>query len=582
MQVLGLIGLLSTASCGLAPTVDLARRDGSNCIASYLSQLLTNSSAGIVIMGDDTYIAPILKQLPPGTPTSLLFDPGLVDDRLEYQFRTQDDIFLIAREVSADVLKFEFEPRVPIRARVLIWTHALSPEVDLTLARDKHLWYCPPQQVALAVSTFTGGTVLYHFQADALCDFNSSFVKAKEINRCTSNDQHWQNNNTVLRKACVDWKTSDKNSSIQILALRPDDETWNNFETWVMLIKRLIRRPVAVRQILVIDDEFARIYHSANYCRLATVVSSDITHGDVVMYGLMVLVPSGLGPQPGLLRAVTNEFSIELWIATVLSVLCVAAAMAVAMAAAESVAQHRWLVSLEDAFLEALAPLLSQPVGRATHRPLSTVWLLMCVVLAAAYQGLLLKQLTARMPEIANLQQLGDSGLSVIVQDELFQHADQVLTDKLMNRAKFENIYRFEWLLQELATKRNSAMIFYCDFYTAPKVSRWLALQRKTGPKRIHMFRLPGGRGRMSRSYPKGSPLQESGSFATQLMSASGLLQYHTLDRMQSDCGTASTLRPLCLREIQPAFLLLTFGYGISGLVFISEIWHYKVFVLRV
>ncbi|KAE8748245.1 Ionotropic receptor 224 [Frankliniella occidentalis] len=580
--VFGVLGLHGTRATGIAPAVDPGSSPGSKCVADLLSALLSRSRSGIILMGAASHTGALLRELPPEVPRSLLFEPGLVGDRLEYAFNTKNDIFVVVRDgvVGANVLSFEFPLHIPPMARVVVWAHGLQVGAELTLLRDKQLMYCLPQQTAL-VTTTDLDTRLFTFPDATHCHLNDRLVRAVEVNRCPSVGQRWQKGELVVRKVCTEWQTVDGNDdSLEILVAAGRREwTDKTFDIWLTQVQRVPGHHVPVRYIHEDDEDHERIRDAFLNCRMAALmmghtmrafVSSELSYDAIDKYRLVVVVPVGRGPQPGLLRAVTSEFSAALWIATALSVPCMAAAMA---AAAWVRGRHP---SAMAAFLEALAPLLGQPPpGSTTHRPLSAVWLLMCVVVAAAYQGLLLSELTAPPPEIDNLEQLEDSGLRVYAASALFHDMSWVLPATLASRATFVHHKGYPDVLRETADGRNSAVIIHSDRYTRDLLWEWL---KYPSPK-LHTFWLPATQARAKRLYSKGSPLLRHARMVLRRMEAAGLLLKDSEYEGTNQCVVGDQpILPLALGELQPAFVLLAVGHCLGGLAFVTEVLYYRAY----
>ncbi|KAE8746161.1 Ionotropic receptor 211, partial [Frankliniella occidentalis] len=199
------------------------------------------------------------------------------------------------------------------------------------------------------------------------------------------------------------------------------------------------------------------------------------------------------------------------------------------------------------------------------HRPLSAVWLLMSVVLAAAYQGLLLRELTSPPGEINSLEQLEQSGLDVVILKDLREPANDFLPTSITSRARYIPWFHLHNTIENISEGHHSALICYWDMMTAYKL-----LSLLLPSKRVHTFSFPYYYPKAVAMFTKGSPL------CNPLMSATGrALSGGLYDHLFSECLAAvrrrghvsdpesgdQLTRPLSLAQLLPAFVVLAAGH---------------------
>ncbi|KAE8746760.1 Ionotropic receptor 161, partial [Frankliniella occidentalis] len=226
------------------------------------------------------------------------------------------------------------------------------------------------------------------------------------------------------------------------------------------------------------------------------------------------------------------------------------------------------------ALLLALAPLLGQapgtppPAGRAL-RPLLGVWLLVCVVLVAAYQGLLLGELSSERlrGEINSLRALKETGLRIYVAwGSILLIEKELFTDTTNNIYFTPNVGE---ILQHVAQHRNCALIAVQD----------RALQRLLQPltipqKKVHSFPIVAGKRKLIASWTPGSPLGELSRSAYELLDQAGILDYseNKLDEgnkvaLARYLVSLQQVRALTLKHMAPAFYVLFIGLALATLV---------------
>ncbi|KAE8746177.1 Ionotropic receptor 209, partial [Frankliniella occidentalis] len=300
-------------------------------------------------------------------------------------------------------------------------------------------------------------------------------------------------------------------------------------------------------------------YHAARYA----------THPLIFV---QVVVPSGLRRAPPL-RSITNEFSTEMWLATAVAFLAVSLAT---VWVTWKIFGLPLTAALAAAPLQILGPLLGQsPPSAAAHRPLSAVWLLMSVVLAAAYQGLLLRELTTPPGEINSLEQLKQSGLEVRVSRDLYMYASHFPSAPWRSQKASVPHVSLDSVVRTMAEKRSFALVLQEDMHIDLLLKPYT-----TPPKRLHAFRVAFAYPSSQFSFSKGSPLAKSVEMLALRTLENGLesrMALVTSLRMHLPYGDDERrTRPLNLHHVWPAFFLLAQGLSLSALVFVCEAAYWK------
>ncbi|KAE8743300.1 Ionotropic receptor 227, partial [Frankliniella occidentalis] len=582
-----LLGALVAGAAALArtalPVVSLRGSPGSESIVNILSTFLlhaTGARPGIVVLGDNNHIGAILRQLPSETPMSVVFNDSLIDIRQDYHFHRTNNIFLVVRDSGLDdLLNFG---HVPFRSRLLIWAHAQTSRDEFTIPNRRRMWVYRPREVAFALTSYdNNSTTLYTPTPVSEGDISTHYVTAKKINRWVPEDQRWESEEIVFSKSCSRWQAHHKNSSLTVRALTPSKgPARKTFKRIVNMMTRALGEMVV--DVVWMTEESGKKMNSrraaTEQCTLDAFImyrpfdvfmAPHVRFETHVFSHVVVVVPADAGLLLSPLQAVKNEFSVELWIAMALTVPCVVVATVVtAVARSER-------PSPVAAFMQTLAPLVAQPLpSEPAHRILLGSWLLMCVVLTAAYQGLLLRELTAPPPQIKNLDQLERSGLAIKVDRDMYQDASQFLPETLLSRATFVNLKNFEMSLQKLAHQRNSGIILSNDVYTSAVLLPWFKRSRKP---QLHMFALTHERVKSHTEFSTGSPLELPMQKIIRRMEDAGIASFRKLPTEKNVANAPEhQARPLRFSELRPAFVLWYIGHCTGGLLFALEVLYDK------
>ncbi|KAE8745632.1 Ionotropic receptor 138 [Frankliniella occidentalis] len=596
MELLAILALLLCPAGYDAVLPDPKASFDTQGVAVLVSSFLSGTTTGVCVIGKSRALDVFLGQLPPETARlhTTSWDHH-VTQRL--QFELSNNMFLITADNSARLAGNMASTTLPALSRVLLWTWAdsLPSAVDVRAFSLVNSMWLYQKQTVLAVSTPDGATSLFNLSCESNRGRFGSGVNlaVAEIDRWLPDVRRWQRQAPPFTRLCSKWRSSDP-APRQVLAFRPGRHVVNpqpyiDFTT-------AIANSLGVR-VEWRDEEpsvFAELRERFLNCSLSLLFSFRTLpmysrHGVSYEYlsfaPVHVVVPTGMDPHATLLQAVTDEFSTGLWCATVAALLGVTVATALALFA---VLDRPLLEALADAPLQTLAPLLAQaPPGRTAHQPLSAVWLLMSVVLVAAYQGLLLRELTTPPGEINTLEQLEDSGLDIRVSKDLLIFNASFLSDTLRSRMTYVSPNDLNLALRMVADGRNTAVILQKDLNSVLLVSSYLTSE----PPKLHWFPIGVQYLNAEVAFTTGSPLQEL------MKRINGWGWQHGLpQRMVDDLANRNRAdlhaeheeenddaltRPLSLRQLRPAFLLLAYCYSVSAAILVCEIIYHKWFDRR-
>ncbi|KAE8748232.1 Ionotropic receptor 133 [Frankliniella occidentalis] len=551
----------------------------------------------VLVLGSAHGLGAFLGELPAETPRSLLSSTN-VSSRTFCALQSTPSVALIAEDswaqLAATVAGFE-ESQFPTHSPMLLWTWAEHDRgaLGVLLRGVVSVPRLIVREIALAVSDrHGGGTVLF-----SLTTSTKLQVDVTEIDRWSPTDGRWLRRASPFTTLCSTWSgdrapPAPSPSPQVVVAIRPHhDVAVEAYKDFVVTMANALGKSVRVEWVAGVDAVLD-IVDRTRACSLPAAFSfirafpilahmpPEVRYASFAIMSVQVVVPAGLDRTP-FLQAVTDEFSVELWCATVVTVLAVVAATALVT----RVTLGRRLASaLSDALLQTLAPLLAQAApGRTAHRPLSAVWLLMSVVLAAAYQGLLLRELTAPPGEINSLEQLEQSGLDVRVTGDLYTISKVYLPNALRARMTYVDVMGLDAVLRDVADRRNSALVIQGDMSAEILLAPYL----HASPKRLHRFDL--GRSYLAAhiTTTTASPLQQRAARLALLVREHGLHAHmvSTIDKKQrldvhGSRGAAEgeqLSRPLSLAQVLPAFLLLAHGYVTAALVLVVEIVYSRV-----
>ncbi|KAE8737250.1 Ionotropic receptor 233 [Frankliniella occidentalis] len=268
----------------------------------------------------------------------------------------------------------------------------------------------------------------------------------------------------------------------------------------------------------------------------------------------VLAVPAGMGAPR---RSLVAEYPPALCCLTALAVLGVSAALAHSPAEAPTL-------------LRALAPLLSQPPpGRPTRQPLLLAWLLVCVVLAAAYQGLLLKMLTRRVRgNVDSVEEflLQQNGLPIRASFDMYHLKCVKYRELPMNISIVKTRFLLHAVM-DAAFNRNLSV-----FTQRNLIPLWLL-----ETERLHLIPAEQQAVRSQFFLPRRSPLAERFRLALARISGAGLVKHWEIweDREYRRLKMSEDRRePVALdvRTVVSALAVLGGGLGMAVVALVAEV----------
>ncbi|KAJ1519752.1 hypothetical protein ONE63_005008 [Megalurothrips usitatus] len=266
----------------------------------------------------------------------------------------------------------------------------------------------------------------------------------------------------------------------------------------------------------------------------------------------VIVVPRGLGRGRHAVRRLVDPFTAPMWLATAAS----------ALAAGVSL----WLLGRSPRpALQCLAPLLAQPPPeRTTRRPLLGAWLLVTVVVSAAYQGQLLSVLTVPDParEIGSLEEVAENNLTMVVRGDLYHHLHW--QQDLRIALRFSSLSLPE-IISDVGRRRVEATVVDLD---------WVPSLGLDGNQRVHVFRVPSYRFLRARlCATKGSPLERPMRKVLGRMFAAGLDYVWSRRPLGSPGALADAATgALSWSHVQPLVAVCSVGLLAAAIAFFGEV----------
>lgn len=590
MEVLLVVLLLCRAAPGARadlPVVDSAAPPEARSAAALLTPFMAPQKATLIVMGTTRWTGAFLRELPADIPrvlvsrglnwssTALERDPfsDTRVGRLEQALMATPSALLVATDDVQELL-LAMEVYTPLRryldVRVLFWsTVSTSTSVHEVLRRISLLkMWLSGRQHALALTAPNGSTTLYHLTCTSEHACTSLHATILETDKWSPVEQRWRLGAAVFHEFCRGYRIGKHQDLTMFVQTR---ESSGNTSSLEELTKSVVNLASRGRRRWIGSDTPVKYKKTTGHqglvaaldeCTLAALITDGVFLDqdrlveisflpDLELAEFAVIVPAGYGASVSVLDAVTVEFSPALWLATGLVTLSTVVVFACARRQ-----------DVGGAVLQALAPMLGQaPPPPAPPRPMLTAWLLACVVLTAAYQGLLLRKLSSAVPqrELESLQDLEDSGLPLKAVGNLAR--TNVLTDNLNARAQHVFFSETKTIIDTIAAARNCAVVVFYNRHTRSFMRPHMM------PKRLHVIRLSYFHFNIIAVTTKGSPLERPLARAQVRAEAAGLLarwrraEYER--EYQDDVKRLSSLRgprPLALWHLLPAFVVLGVG----------------------
>ncbi|KAE8749440.1 Ionotropic receptor 189 [Frankliniella occidentalis] len=593
------------------PVVDSAAPPEARSAAALLTPFMAPQKATLVVLGSSRWTGAFLRELSADIPRGLAPRPssgstalkqdnysdtlhlnrlrhGLMATRLVH-FVPADDV----DELLYTLKTYPLSRRVT-DIRILFWTtvSASAPqgEAEQRVCRQ-NAWLggLGGLQRALALTYPNGSTTLYNLTRTFYDATRTTKTSAIEIDNWSVLEQRWRLGVNVFHEFCRGYRQTGKRQNLTVyLKTAHDLKKPSSLMELAKSALKLASRSHQGRMGWQTRVKYQPIWSydtvslALKECVCAAFLAEELFFSryelaeisfipDMELAEFAVFVPAGYGANVGVLDAVTVEFSPALWLATALATLCTVVVFACARRE-----------DVGGAVLQALAPMLGQAAPPpAPPRPMLAAWLLACVVLTAAYQGLLLGKLSSAVPrrELESLQDLEDSGLPLKARGNLAY--GNVLTDNL--NARIETVedsdIKTKTIIDTIATARNCALVaFYTRrtySYVRPHILPY---------KKLHFIRLSYFHLNIIAVTTKGSPLERPLVTAQARVEAAGLLsrwrraEYER--EYQDDAkGLAALPGPRCMTlwHLQPAFVVLGVGQVASVIAFAFEaLWAWR------
>ncbi|XP_034243052.1 uncharacterized protein LOC117646300 [Thrips palmi] len=336
----------------------------------------------------------------------------------------------------------------------------------------------------------------------------------------------WQRGGRGLFKPlCGTWRRPSPQQPLQIVVTSDQAKGGSVGELVMHILATMLGKHPELVAKARFQDGLLSILRDTTDCRLDLYIamfslqrriSSGLSVFPWGMTSIVVVVPADMGNHPGLLHELSDEFTDGLWCATGVTMLVVAALLLCLRRG------RRTPKAALDAVLEVVTPLLGQfmPPGMQetlASKILSSNWVLVTVVIAAAYQGQLLSDLTVLTPhhEIDTVAKLADSKLPVLLPRGIF--ASELPAEL---RAQARNYFgNTTALLQMVAEQRTAATLL--DPGELGLLMPWLRT-----PRKLFAFLAPMPRLTTFFASMKGSPYVEPLRDALSRLRASGLVLY--------------------------------------------------------
>ncbi|KAE8747721.1 Ionotropic receptor 153 [Frankliniella occidentalis] len=590
MDVNLVLTLLCAAPAGVLSAltaVDTSAPAQARAVGALLSAYLPRQRAGVLLVGEARWANALLRDLPPETPRTLLADPssyyeadGLVVD---VQVRRTVLVVMWDRPEVATSGRYRLMPNVYRTLHCVTAEQPLLSENGNTLIL-KHMARSRActGEIAFTFSSTNGSTTLYSRQLPG-CEQDRPLLQ--ELDRWSSTELRWQRGAAPFTDFCVWLPPPSPADPLTLFVLTREVKSFLFNISDSIGKKRVFRRKLNRSHQVLSYGEYGRIVKPAieqwMKCRLDAVLFNFIhptPHGNelTIFYNnegcaIVAFVPAGLGPAANPLHALLAEFSPAVWLGTGLAALCTAAGLACTLH------RGRW-ASLKM----ALAPLLAQaplpgpaPPGARALRPLLGVWLLVSVVLVAAYQGLLLGQLSTAHPpgEIDSLRGLEESGLTVYASIDAFGVVGGMLPEDLRHRVQLWPDEKVQNFMNDFPRAQKCGIIMYMDSLLKRRIERRLA------PKKLlHYFVLLTTNLRIKPMWHRGSPLGSVVAKTIRRTEEAGLVGRHDnlnyfKEQLKNRTMMALSLaQPLSLQQMWPAFLLIVGGLVFGVVFFVLEI----------
>ncbi|KAE8737464.1 Ionotropic receptor 143, partial [Frankliniella occidentalis] len=517
------------------PVVDVSPAPEAASAVALLAAFLGPHKAGVMVVSRVRWTDDFLRDLPRETPRVVLTSMSYLTDmdRLLVRLRLSHNILMVVGN-EPDELTAMLSRALPRIQRILFWASARRPVAEVLrnttfVHHISRITNCGHQN-GLVISTVDGTAVSYVNK----CTATRAFL---EVDRWSPAEHRWLRGAAVFTQFCDQWQPPPSPADPFTLISVSRQQNSHLFNVGDFM-EQHAKKPRKIKRVNFLlpnqtKAEFSSMWDlmlsQRSQCRLDALLYQYmmLTMSDKELnfnyfsenIDVVVLVPAGLGPVVNPMDAVLVEFSPTVWLGTALASLFTAAALACTLRRDRGAA-----------LLLALAPLLGQapgtppPAGRAL-RPLLGVWLLVCVVLVAAYQGLLLGKLSTAQPrgEINSLQDLEASGLPVYAKWDAFQRVNDILPD--VTRKRMHVIHKAndrKLIYEHVVRDRKSAIVMFLTPTVKRLVKTWLV-----PTKMLHYFPVDHLNVVVMGMWTRGSPLGPVVTKVTRRAEQAGLHIHH-------------------------------------------------------
>ncbi|KAE8751812.1 Ionotropic receptor 142 [Frankliniella occidentalis] len=577
---------LPSRALSAVPVVDVSPAPEAASAVALLAAFLGPHKAGVVVVSRVRWTDDFVRNLPRETPRVVLTSIArLTDmDSLLVRLKLSHNILMVVGN-EPDELTAMLSRALPKIQRVLFWASGRRPAAEVLrnttfVHHISRITSCV-QQSGLVISAVDGTAISYVSK----CTAKRAFL---EVDRWSPAEHRWLRGAAVFTQFCDQWQPppSPADPFTLLSVARQQNSYLLNVGDF---IDQHGKKPRKIKRVnfLLPNQTSAEFYSmwklilsQRNKCRMDTFLYQYMIlamSDKELIYNyfsenidVVVLVPAGLGPVVNPLDAVLVEFSPAVWLGTALAALFTAAALACTLRRDRGAA-----------LLLALAPLLAQapgtppPAGRAL-RPLLGVWLLVCVVLVAAYQGLLLGKLSTAQTrgEINSLEDLEASGLPVYAQWDAFHRVNDILPDDTRKRMNVIHKYNDKYIYRNVVRDRKSAIVLFLSPAIRRLVRTWLV-----PTKMLHYFPIDHLNVIVMSLWTRGSPLGPVVTKVNRRAEQAGLyIHHHAMQDAVERLARERRLRPLrpaqplTLRQMFPAFVFLIGGHVLAAAAFIGEV----------
>ncbi|XP_034239038.1 uncharacterized protein LOC117643960 [Thrips palmi] len=522
-------------------------------------------------MGKAHWLGALLPRLPTYMTVAIVdADRPASMARLAWAMRNDNCLLLFAEDRPSG-LAHAILHHVLTFSRKLLWasTNSTRPsDEDLAQAESGLLQTCSLEAV-IALTSKDGSTTFS--KAESLCRYREQAVER------WLPAAGWQSNAPLFAPRCSSWTRSSPPGTITLHYNRPYSKSQNLLDhpinqVMITLADRMGERFVSIYSG---DGNFSGPMDLALNCRLDVMALARPLHHVVhvpphlvafpwEMMRVVMVVPSDMGRSRGLFHTLTGELQPPVWAAVV-------AAAVVVLVGLTLLSRGRPRGRRAADVLNVLAPLLGSPSRGvlAPQRPLSGSWMLVCIVLVAAYQGTLLSRLSNGAPveQLMSYADLMETNLSVLAPDAMF---DDALPPELYPRLIYTSALSNEMQLSEMAQRRDAAKLLSVDFINS-------LVPFMVPVKLLHAFTVPTRFARSIFLTAKNSPYEEPLRQILGRAHASGLLCHwnsmgdFNISRTKQREKLVDRHKPLGWRNVRALFTVWAAGLAAALAAFAVE-----------